>query len=301
MKSFELNGFTFFDSLEESQTLSFPDSLILDRTPTSESILLRLLLGSLNILHHDIDEIVYQNISYTIIRDSFENNTSQNPVNDWLTGEFGLIDLDIYFKNNRKNKQLYDELLTEFSLYFISKSRNNNVVGFLHLYRALEYMSYSFPMTYSAKTSNIYLSFDTFKSFFTNKDTGQLKFFTEFVSSIFDKSRLKCYVKIDTAISENLLDKNKKKIITSLCSDFKYFDDGYVISIQYKDFLSFIINLRNRYFHFQSDRSANISNINFQSEIFFESINDKIANWLSLIFQEILIQGVYKLNLTPVR
>jgi hypothetical protein len=61
-----------------------------------------------------------------------------------------------------------------------------------------------------------------------------------------------------------------------------------------------MINLRNRYFHFQSDRKDNISNINFDSELFFSAINDKFANWLSMIYLEILTHGVFKLNLLPI-
>jgi hypothetical protein len=93
--------------------------------------------------------------------------------------------------------------------------------------------------------------------------------------------------------------KQKKKIIEKLCKDFDYRDDGSIITIEYRYLLDFMITLRNRFFHFQSDRNDNISNINFNSELFFESLNDKFANWLSMIYFEILIQGIYKTVLTP--
>lgn len=160
-------------------------------------------------------------------------------------------------------------------------------------------MSYSFPMTYSSKTTNYYQSFDIFKGFFVNKEQGQLKFFQEFTKALFDEITLSCKTKIDTLTEEEILNKHKAAIIRRLCSEFPFVDDGYVISIEYRYLLDFMITVRNRYFHFQSDRKNNISNINFNSELFFKAINDKFANWLSMIYFETMSHGIYKFNLLP--
>jgi hypothetical protein len=301
MDRFDYNEFTYIESLSVRDYNLFPSTLRLNLNPTSESLLFRLLLGSINIYDNTMDEIVEQKITYSKIRDNFEEHNLDNPVKDWLTTEFGINDLENYFKlNNRKNKGVFDELLSEFTWYFINKFRQNHVAAFLNLYRALEYMSYSFPMIFSSMTSNYYDTYDTFKSFFMSKDDGQLKFFNKFISVLFEESTLRCRVAIDTYVDGNLLDRKKKSIIKKLCVDFETSDNGSILSISYLNLLDFMINLRNRYFHFQSDRRNNISNISFNGDVFFAGLNDKFANWISLIYQEILIHGIYKLNLVPV-
>lgn len=299
MNNFFFNGFEYYSSLTDEVESQLPSTLQISGNPSSESILFRLLLGSLKFKYSDIVEVFNQNISYTKIRDEFEEYSGQNPILDWTGGEFGMSDLDFYFKKNRKNKNLFDELLSEFSLFFISKQKGNHTSAFLHLYRALEYISYSFPISYSSRITGFYSSFDTFRDFFTSKDQGQLKFFREFVMAFFSQGILLSRTAIDTFVGDDIFDTNKIKIIKKLCKDFDYYDDGTLLKIEYKNLLDFMINVRNRYFHFQSDRNENISNINFNGELFFEALNDKFTNWLSMIYLEILTQGVYKYNLNP--
>jgi hypothetical protein len=300
MESYTFNGFSFYTNLLPEIEQGLPETLRMGAIPSTESILFRLLLGTLSFKYIQYEDQYYQSITYTKIADEFEETTEPNPLASWINAEFGFLDLDHYFRGNRRNKALFDELLTEFSLFFLNKNKGNHVSAFLHLYRALEFMSYSFPVSYSSRVVGFYTSFDTFKGFFVDKETGQLKFFREFINALFDKELLKCRVSIDTYIGENILDKQKHKVIKRLCKDFDFFDNGSIIKIEYKFLLDFMINLRNRYFHFQYDRNDNISNIDFNGELFFEAINDKLVNWLSMIYLEILTQGVFKLNILPV-
>lgn len=300
MDIYNSNGFDYIEGIENIDQLNFPDTLRLNETPTSEALLFRLLLGSLSLKANGTEAIIEQKIFYGQLKETFENHDFDNPIHFWASPEFGLIDLDYYFKKNRGNKLLFDELLTEFSLFFIQKNRNNHTSAFLHLYRGLEYMSYSFPISFASRTHRYFTSFDTFKSFFVNKDDGQLKFFREFIKSLFEKRFLETKLKIDTYVGEDFFDKRKLSIIKKLCSDFKYWNNGAIVEIEYLYLLDFMITLRNRYFHFQYDRSDNISNLHFDSESFFESLNDKFANWLALIYLEIMTQGIYKLNLLPI-
>lgn len=301
MGYYNFNGFTYYSNLESEVEQALPDSLRVAGLPSTESILFRLLLGTVDFKFNQFEELYVQKISYTKISDVFNERETANPISLWLNGEFGTGDLDWYFKRNRRNKALFDELLVEFSLYFLNKNRGNYTSGFLHLYRALEHMSYSFPVSYSSRVIGFYTSFDTFKEFFVNKDQGQLKFFREFIHALFEKSLLLCRATIDTYVGNEIYDKQKIKIIQKLCREFDYYDNGTVIQIEYKNLLDFMVTLRNRYFHFHFDRNENISNINFDGELFFEALNEKFINWLSMIYLEVLTQGVYKLALTPVK
>lgn len=153
-------------------------------------------------------------------------------------------------------------------------------------------MSYSFPSTYSSGATNYYNTFELFRSLFKENNTGQLKFFKDFVSNLFEDDILNCKTKINTYNSSH--SKKNRDIIISLCSNTIYHDNGMVAEIKYIDLLDFMINLRNRYFHFISDRKDVISNIDFNGELFFESLNDTLTNWLSMIYFEILYNSIYK-------
>ena len=299
MDIYNLNDFDYIENLDNVDLLNLPDSLRLNQTPSSEAVLFRLLLGSLSLKPNEAESIIEQKIYYGQLKETFEDHDFQNPMQFWASPSFGLSDLDHYFKKNRSNKTLFDELLIEFSLFFVQKKRNNHTSAFLHLYRGLEYMSYSFPISFASRTNRYFTSFDTFKRFFINKEDGQLKFFREFIKSLFEKRFLENRLKLDTYVGNDFFDKRKLSIIKKLCSDFKYSTDGAVVEIEYVYLLDFMIAVRNRYFHFQYDRSDNISNLHFDSESFFASLNDKFANWLTLIYLEIMTQGIYKLNLLP--
>jgi len=299
MDKLEYNSFTYIEGLDIREYSLLPQTLTIGSKATAESLLFRLLLGTVGVYENYNDILTNQKISYVKIQDTFLETTSQNPIKEWLTSDFGINDLDYYFRINNRNKILYDELLTEFSWYFINKSRENHVSAFLNLYRALEYMSYSFPMAFASKSFNYGNTYETLKAFFTNKDSGQLKFFNKFIKMLFEESLLRCPFLIDTFVGDQILDRKKQKIIERLCQGMNYSDNGSIITIRYSNVLDLMINLRNRYFHFESDNKDNISNISFNGDQFFGSLNDKFANWLSLIFLEILIHGVYKCNLVP--
>ncbi|TGE29237.1 hypothetical protein [Hymenobacter metallicola] len=299
MGQYLFNGFTYVDRLNDEILSSYPDSLRFDAKPSYESLLFRLILGQVYVNHENSDISFEQKINYSKLSEEFTSTNQEDPVIDWIDNEFGLLDLHRYFLVNRMNENMYKELIVEFTWFFLNKSKENHVAAFLNLYRALEYISYSFPLSFFSKSNRYYASYDTFKGFFTDKDQGQLKFFQEFLKAYFEKSTLAMFTKLDTYAGSSLFDKNKYKIIKSLCSEFPFRDNGSVISIAYENMFDFMINLRNRYFHFQSDRVGNISNYNFDGELFFAGLNDKFVNWISAVYLEILTHGVYKLNLIP--
>ena len=73
-----------------------------------------------------------------------------------------------------------------------------------------------------------------------------------------------------------------------------YFLNHHQIVISRRFLLSFIVNLRNRYFHLASGGyNENISSRQLsESDIFFEIINDIGMNWVAQIYLEILILSV---------
>ncbi len=303
MKSIEKNLFIYQSLLSEEEESQLHPTMQIDDSISSEALLFRLLLGTVNLKFYNQDSFITQNRNYSKFGGVLENEGDkiQLAVFDWFT-DMGQSDLNNYFRvNKRRNENLFSEILSESSHFFYFQNQKNYVCSFLHLYRFLEFTSYCFPIIYASKSLNHFATFDTFKNYFHDQNEGRLKFFRKFIESIFDESRLRAYCSIDTLVGDEILDKNKHRIILNLCKDFDIWDDGYVVRIKYKNLIDFIVNLRNRYFHFFSDRRDNISSLKFDGQLFFESLNEKFKNWMALIYFELLTHSVYKQVFTELK
>ncbi len=306
MEIVEKNLFIYKSLLSKEVERDLPRFLQIDSVSnsdmSSEAILFRLLLGTVGLKYYRDEAFIEQKNNYSFFG-GIKQNENDNPILDWLNlnPDIGLLDLEHYFKiNKRKNENLFQEILSESSHFFYFQGKKEFVTSFLHLYRFLEFTSYCFPIIYASRSSNYFATYDTFKSYFKNEEAGRLKFYKGFIKSIFDEPKLRAYFSIDTIVGDSSLSKYKHKTIMSLCKGLNPYDGGQVVKIPYSEVTSFIINLRNRYFHFFSDRKENISSTSFDGHLFFESLKNKFKNWLSLIYFEVLIHSIYKQILSQI-
>ena len=76
--------------------------------------------------------------------------------------DFNLEDLSRLLEDRQltfRNKIFYDNLNNEFLNFHYNTYKNNHTVAFLHLYRILEYTSYTFPLLYAVSTKDFSNSF----------------------------------------------------------------------------------------------------------------------------------------------
>ncbi|PRY89526.1 hypothetical protein [Mongoliibacter ruber] len=212
----------------------------------------------------------------------------------YISDTFSLKDLSDVLSDRRavhRNKNFFESLNNEFSNFYYHTSKENHTVAFLHLYRILEFVSYSFPVMYAASTKDFSKSFDILKTLFSgDKDKGELKVFKDFIENVMSVEKDYKRLSIDINIISDLEEYNERvyNTILSIC-DKSIFEEprnkkNSKISIKFPEFSSFIITIRNRFFHLKNSQDNNIQSVDIvDSDFFFSLINRKCAYFLSLV------------------
>lgn len=291
MRIHEGKIFSYQEVLDDELLKDLPNALLLN-DPVFEGIIIRLLLGTIDIRHNYTDDIIHQRINYSSL-----GKPEVNLVNlDCITKEIPLDDPELfnrYINSNRRNNMIFENLLSEYSNYFYQRSKGSHISAFVHLYRSIEFISYTFPLVYASKSKDYSGTYNHLKSFFVN-DKGELNFFKTFLNTVIEPDILQLRYTIRIISPEGLEEENYKlikKICSLIGSDFT--DDGNTISIPYRDFLSFTIELRNRFFHMLTGKDTNnIKTTAVCMDYIFSSVNEEIANWIAYIYFEILKYGI---------
>jgi hypothetical protein len=291
MEYFECGKFIYYDDIKINHLKKLPSSLKLS-TSSSEAVLLRLLSGNIKIQIENGKFLRIKN-DYTKLAYTKTTNDSQ-PFNRILSGIFTSSDAEMncnkYFMQNRKNVGIYDQMLVEISKYFINEIKSPTV-AFVHLYRCLEFMSYSFPLIYASKSKDFMGSFTNLKNYLNGNSDGELKFFKNFANVLFSNEQ---------STQEYLFEMEiNSPDLVSIVNDLKasipptdYVIDNGVIQIKFKHMNSFFISLRNRYFHnFVGQSSNNIKAMDYCIDDLFISMNSHFLNWISYIFITIIQHG----------
>jgi hypothetical protein len=291
---FENKIFSYHEILNENDLLKLPKELQ-GKSISKEGVLIRLLLGTIGLTYNYENIPVIQRINYSKLY--LKKNIVIN-INTFKHCLFSILNnkeqIDKYLKENRKNTSTFEEVLNEISYYFYYLNKKSNLSGFLHLYRTIEFISYSFPLIYVSKSKSYKRSYEYMKSFFSEKQESELKFLNCFVDSMIDASLLDSYIKFDMYFVDSCMGASYYKLLKLVCKygGIQYTDDVSTISIQYRDLLAFIITLRNRFFHMKIGKEDNISAINVELNEFFGSINKYALLWISYIYFHILEFGI---------
>lgn len=228
-----------------------------------------------------------------------ENKSELTKLEKYFGDDFNLEDLSKLLKDRQltfKNKVFYDNLNNEFLNFHYNTFKENHTVAFLHLYRILEYTSYTFPLLYAVSTKDFSNSFESLRILFSgDKDKGELKVYKDFINEIFGKDKYYSRISIDINIISDLPEYNERiyNTLLKIC-DKEFFDltknsEFSKLAIKFTEFSSFIITVRNRFFHLKNSQSNNIHSIDIvDSEHFFKLINHKCAYFISLITLEII-------------
>jgi hypothetical protein len=285
-----------------------PDSTFSDRSPfcitdktQSLAKIFRVLSGSCLIFNANHDEPLelHNNYFYGDFRpnetgdlsflDSFEENTT-------------LEDYEAFvLANQYKNHKFYSSFLNEISGSVYHEELEHHTAAFVHIYRAYEHMSYAFPMIYASKTTDYIATFDNLRKWLSHKDdgnVGELKFHKSFITTLF-----KDMPELSSTIDINILSKDefKEGIFSALVRKVLGWKtiENYTastvkpekISVPFPEFHSFIVTLRNRYFHYNNSNKDNIGiNDIIESDLLFSFVNQAALNYISTIFNGIVKQ-----------
>lgn len=326
--------FDFFDTDGNESIFKKHPELKIDKNPEFYLILLGL-TGNLRIKQIFRDEIFEQKINYLDQTYELTNNIESENVKpqfdpelpeaigslfntlrqkcksnleilpNYISDSFTLGDLSEAITDKdmrRKNKSFFKTLNDEFCNFYYFTHKQNHTVAFLHLYRILEYTSYTFPLMYATSTKDFSKSFDSLKGLFSGeKDQGELRVFKFFIKNVMSIETNYKGLTIDINIISDLEEYNERifKTLKAICEDSIFEDikniENKRLCVKFSEFSSFIITIRNRFFHLKNSQGANIHSIDIvDSDFFFSLINRKCAYFLSLVTVLIINKGYLK-------
>ncbi|MBI6138469.1 hypothetical protein JEQ04_11460 [Serratia plymuthica] len=304
--------------------ISEPDSSIfrLDESSSELIRIFRLLSGSCKLKAYDT--IVDLEINYFFPLSEIEISTTENieenteeihQENDNITHshlEFlngyedggTLQHYETFIKVNKfKNRSFYRSFFQEICSAVYNVQLKKHTLAFVHIYRAYENISYAFPMIYSSLTDNYHNTFNNLRAWFSSgssDNTGELKFLSKFIKDVFKDDEL-----LDSSFDINIVGdanfKNRifntlKEKILPLKNQEEYAENHSepdVFSIPFSMFHSFLITLRNRFFHFSHSNNNNISLDDVDdAELFFPLINKHAIQYITTLFHAIVWHSI---------
>lgn len=256
--------------------------------------LFRLISGTINCTD------TYKNKEYKF-RSNYSNfphldniSINQSIVLSNFPEEVKLKDLDDYFKRSKFNSIFYSSINSELIKCLIAEKENNHLEAFFYLYRIIEGISYSIPLIYVSKHKNYNKTYKQLQSFFGKEKDGELAFFKRFISQTFKEEEFfKSTIDIDiTEIDIEELREDYYNLYLGKMKDNAINDktENEEINISFIGFYEFIIELRNRFFHFtKGSWQDNLSSTELlYPDYFFKPIVKHGINWVSLILFEII-------------
>lgn len=273
-----------------------PEFQLNDQT-SNEAKLIRLLLGTVTLTNNYSSESFDQFNNYSDLGISENTPVSTKPLRECLFPTGNLTALCHYLnKTKNTNNQYFLHLLEEICSFFYKKNKESHTTAFLHLYRAIEYISYSFPLIYASVSRDYYGSFNKLKNYF-DRSKSELIFFDEFTQKVLDEGLLDTPLTFDFNTLSPDINRNHFQIIKQILTTDRIDDEAPNVSIttSFKHLLKLAIDLRNRYFHFAVGGKRNIRATEIiENDVFFSKINDDLLNWICMIYFEILLVSVIK-------
>lgn len=284
-------SFSYTEIIPNRYLQYVPDPLRLDRTDYVEARLIRLLLGSASFTCDYNGSTVLQlhDFSGTAVDPNLEVTSKGLRL---LLRPLKQADICAYLRNfGRGNENFFQNLLAEVSYYFYQSHRGCHTAAFVHIYRVLEFISYSFPLIYTTTFSNHYKTYDALRSYFAGGDKqSEIKFLRLFADKMFEGDPILLttadlnIVALDAVTCEKVF-KGYRKVLRGV--DDVIFDDALNrISIPYGKMIDVIYTVRCRYFHFATGGfHENIKSLEVGNpDVFFESLNKNAMTWLAMIY-----------------
>lgn len=290
-------NFSYHECIDNRFLRHLKPQFSLITTPTNEVILIRLLVGTLRVTNLYSTDSFDQHENYSILGKPTNSLITTKPITNCLFPDYKINDICTYIdRTSHVNSEFYLHLLEEISSYFYKKSKFSHTICFVHLYRALEYISYSFPLIYASISREYYGSFNKLKNYF-DKSKSELLFFDEFTKKLLDIGLLETPLTFNFNSLSPILNRNHFQIIKQILTVENIDNEVANISITttYQYLLKLAIDLRNRYFHFAVGGQRNIRSTDIiESDVFFTLINEELLNWISIIYFEILGSSIEK-------
>jgi hypothetical protein len=189
--------------------------------------------------------------------------------------------LDKFFKDTGTNKGFFEVLTNEIARSFVASDSDNEIASFVYLYRAIEHVSYALPLFHARHEKNYVKAFNDLKKLISSGD-AELKFCEKFIIRMFGKDPVLKSYKFKLIYPSAYHSKYEKYLKSNHSGKCKFTGTG--IEVEFLDAFSFIVDVRNKFFHHLSgsNQSASSKEI-IDAEAFFMPINVIARSLIALI------------------
>ena len=297
MCSVQKDLFIFEDGLEGISSTNMPTELMIRDEIAHEALLIRLLSGTLKVtypVHGEYSERL-QLTNYAIPGRDENTTFKKKIIQDFFSldhyGQTEKKAINKYIQINRRNNFVHRQLLAELTNALITIN-DSPIESFVHIYRALEFMSYSFPLIYASKSMDYRGSYKHLKDFMGGESEGELKFFKRFLKVLFKDNDIYERYKFDVFFmngTELLIEAEFQRVIKENYYSF----DGNTMHIGFANVIDLIITIRNHFFHMLIGKGGdNFYDTSYDKRDIFEALNPIFINWLTIIYKEIATYSV---------
>ena len=268
----------------------------------------------------DSDEIDSEEIeSEEIESEEIETDGILNFFKDYFDSDGSLV-LEKHYKSNGK---FYDSLLNEILHFYYYHNKRSDFSAYIHLYRAYEYISYTFPLIFVSNSINYENSYKELQKFFSGKGE-ELAFFRVFLEKkflvsdyIFEELYDVSYVIKLNDTKYNLFKNELGAFLKNFNSQRRTKNKSFYKSIGHeKDFTEnemttylveeekklvisvldindLLIELRNKSCHFKINHSDSISFKNYFFDDLFRVLNPVFLNWFANILKFVVYSSTH--------
>lgn len=279
--------------INDGELVHLPDQLKID-TISPCGVLLELVMGKMDILNSSGEVLYVQEINYARLPAEIQITHTYEQFSEILN--IDVLDDDCrnicnrFMMYDRTNNFVYEHILNELTQFFVI-NRLSPCEGFVHLYRTLEFMSYSFPLIYASKSKSYRGTYDSLKKFLSGDSGGELKFFQKFLKEVFEDDIAYQY-EFEVYVDSENIEELKGEFQEIFNIDFYTFEENTLL-FKFKNVTEMFIEIRNRYFHMLLGQGRNnFFNMEYDKNDLFKSLNPVFVNWLSIIFVKIIQQGI---------
>lgn len=288
-----LGTYKYRCKINDGELLHLPDQLKMDKISPC-GVLLELVMGKMDILNINGEVLYVQEINYARLPAELQIAHTYEQFNEILNTD--VLDDDCssicnrFMIYDRTNNFVYEHILNELTQYFIV-NQLSPCEGFVHLYRTLEFMSYSFPLIYASKSKSYRGTYDSLKKFLSGDSGGELKFFEKFLKEMFEDD-IAYHYEFEVYVDSDNIEELKSEFQEIFKIDFFTFE-GNTLLFKFKKVIELFIEIRNRYFHMLLGQGRNnFLNMEYDKNDLFKSLNPIFVNWLSIIFVKIIQHGI---------
>jgi len=255
----------------------------------------RVLSGTCNIYDEYREKKTSTATNYFLTPYQKNRKRTFSAIEDTFNGELSIYEIQEEFRKINENYDFYSLIEPEILNCVVSREQGRILESFLFLYRCLEGISYSIPLIYISKQKSFNKSYKALQKYIPQKEQdGELIFFRKFIKETLipgnDQLKSDITLTLDEINIEELKSKYFKYYKQLAKEKYRDFEEDEYITFSFDQFFEFIIEIRNRYFHFlQGTWQENLRNDKIiYPDLFFKPIIDQGINWLALIFYEII-------------